>query len=409
MIVEGKLVDREFGVRHGQVQIHEGRIARVGDLGLKPDLKAADDEIIFPGFVDVHVHLRQGEEYKEDYQTATQAALHGGVTGMLDMPNNPIPPRADADLALKRSLVQGLPVNIDFYLGIGPDTRPGMNPFYKAFMGPSIGPLYFDNDAQLEEALQHYSGRRVTLHCEDPELLREYANAPTHEEQRAPRAEIEAIKTALRLAKKYGFHVHVAHLTTPESLELLEAFDGPAEADTGLPGAVWEATPHHLYFDIENRKRAERNTFLKMNPPLRTPASRAALLEAFLGGRIHFLSTDHAPHTVEEKSTKNPSGVPLLDTHGAFITWLMSKGFTPEQVALHCCELPGKFMRHGVGRIKEGYAGHLAILAPVRPWTVRAQEIRSKCAWSPFEGETFPGQVSHTIASGQIFRGGLPV
>ena len=138
MIVEGRLVDLEFGPRWGQIEILDGTITRLGDLGLKPDLKLGHEQLVFPGFVDVHTHLRQGDEYKEDFHTATQAALNGGVTCLLDMPNNPIPPVTKDMLAGKEAAVADLPVDIGFYLGLGPNTRPSGHPHYKAFMGPSI-------------------------------------------------------------------------------------------------------------------------------------------------------------------------------------------------------------------------------------------------------------------------------
>lgn len=410
MIVEGRLVDLEFGPRWGQIEILDGTITRLGDLGLKPDLKLGHEQLVFPGFVDVHTHLRQGDEYKEDFHTATQAALNGGVTCLLDMPNNPIPPVTKDMLAGKEAAVADLPVDIGFYLGLGPNTRPSGHPHYKAFMGPSIGPLFFHDDADLEETVRHYGNTRITLHCEDPEMLRHYAGAETHESSRPEKAEQKAVSTALRLARKYGFRVHVAHLSQADSLPELEAAAQEFWPDQrGLPGVVWESTPHHLFFDWDNRKEQARNAFLKMNPPLRSADSRKRLLEAFLSGRIHFLSTDHAPHTVEEKSTSNPSGVPLLDTYGSFVSWLMQQGMSARQICRHACFLPGLFSGRKVGRLLPGYRGHLAVLDWDQPWTVRAEDCRTKCGWSPFEGVTLPARVAYTIASGRLFRHGIEV
>jgi dihydroorotase len=409
LIVEGPLVDPDFGLQWGQVQIHEGLIARVGDLGLKAQLRFDERHLIFPGFVDVHTHLRQGDEHKEDFVTASAAALNGGITSMLDMPNNPTPPVRVEQLAGKRSACADLPVDIDFYLGVGPGTRPDHHPFYKAYMGPSIGPLFFHDDADLEQALRHYPGCRLSLHCEDPELLRHYQEEPLHEDQRPIAAEVEAVATALRLARKYEFFVHVVHLTSLDSLAQIEAYlatNPVLDLDSGLAAVVCEATPHHLYFDRENRQQAQRNEYLKMNPPLRSASHRRQLLQAFLHDRIDFLSTDHAPHTLAEKASSNPSGVPLLDTHGGFISWLLGQGMNALQVARHCCELPGKFMRRPIGRLKPGYAGDLAVLAPDHAWTVRAEDLHTKCGWSPFEGETFPGRVACTVAGGRVFLQG---
>lgn len=407
-VVEGRLVDSSFAPRWGQIEIRDGHIARLGDLALKPDLRLNQDQLVFPGFVDVHVHLRQGDEHKEDYETATRAALNGGVTCMLDMPNNPVPPVKLCDLQSKQERVRGLPVDIGFYLGLGPGTRPSGHTHYKAFMGPSIGPLYFHDDDDLEECVQHYPDVRLTLHCEDPVMLRQHEHEPTHEAKRPEEAERRAVETALRLARKYGFRVHVAHLSQPHSLgTLLEAAREFWPDSRDLPGVVWEATPHHLFFDWENRKLFSRDAFLKMNPPLRSPESRRLLLEAFLRGDIPFLSTDHAPHTVEEKETSNPSGVPLLDTYGAFCTWLLQQGMSAQRLARHACDLPGRFSGFKVGRLLPGYRAHLAVLDLGTPWTVRADDLHTRCGWSPFEGYTFPGRVAYTVASGRLFRHGL--
>lgn len=403
MIVQGRLVDALDGERWGQVLIEDGLIRAVGDGLGRPDFDFPEGCLVFPGFVDVHVHLRAGQEHKEDYRTGTAAALQGGVTAMLDMPNNPRPPTDAAGIEAKRRAVADLPVDIDFYAGVGPGTRPfGDHPHYKAYMAASVGPLHFQDRAGLEEALVHYSGRRVTFHCEDPQVLRECRHAPTHEERRPPRAEEQAIETVLDLAQRHAFAVHVAHLSTAGGLDRLRG------------RASCEATPHHLYFDTENRRQAARQEFLKMNPPLRPPHHRHTLLAAFLAGQIDFLATDHAPHTVEEKARDNPSGVPHLDTYGAFVAWLLHQGLSPTSAARHCCYLPGLFFgrnRQGapVGRLAPGYAGHLAVLRADRPWTVRAEDLRTRCGWSPFEGETLPGRVELTVARGRAFRQGKEI
>jgi dihydroorotase len=395
LLVEGALVDAE-GVRQGQVLIQDGVIARVGDGLGRPDLAFGEGFLVFPGFGDLHVHLREGQPHKETYQTGVEAALNGGVCFMLDMPNNPDPPVTAEQLEAKRARAGDWPVDLDFYAGVGPGTRPFHHRFYKAYVGPSIGPLFFHDDCDLEDTLQHYGGRRVTFHCEDPVMLREAAGAAEHEDRRPPEAELKAVETVMQLGQKYGFQVHVAHLSVVGSLDLLD-------------GAVSEVAPHHLYFDRENRHQAARNPFLKMNPPLRSRQNRLALLEAFRQGRIDFLATDHAPHTVAEKQSENPSGVPLLDTYGAFVAWLLHQGFTPEQLARHCCHLPGQFMDRNLGRIAEGYKGHLAVLNLKEPWTVQAEDCRTGCGWSPFEGETLPGRVELTVASGRVFRQGREI
>ncbi len=397
LLVEGPLVDPALGVRNGQVLIEDGVITQVGDGLGRADLSFGEGQLIFPGFGDIHVHLRQGQPHKETFETGVAAALNGGVCFMLDMPNNPDPPVTAEALEAKRQAAGEWPVDLDFYAGVGPGTRPFHHRFYKAYVGPSIGPLFFHDDHDLEDTLQHYGGRRITFHCEDPVVMRAREGEAAHEDKRAPEAELKAVETVVGLGKKHGFQVHVAHLSVAGSLDL-------------LAGGVSEVAPHHLYFDRENRLECERNEWLKMNPPLRTRENRLALLEAFRAGRIDYLATDHAPHTREEKARDNPSGVPLLDTYGAFVAWLLvEQGFTPEHLAKHACELPGLFMERKVGRIAPGYKGHLAVLDLTHPWTVRAEDVRTKCAWSPFEGETLPGRVAVTVASGRVFRAGREV
>lgn len=399
MIVAGRLVLAD-GVRPGQVEISGGEITRVGDGLGRPDLSFGDDHLVFPGFGDVHVHLRQGQEHKEDFGTGCAAALNGGVCFMLDMPNNPTPPVDAATLQAKRQAAGDPPVDLDFYAAVGPGTRPiPGHPHYKAYVGPSVGHLFFRNRQALEETLAAYAGQRVTFHCEDPEIMAAHAGEATHEAQRPPEAEIEAIRTVLEISARVGLRPHVAHLSTAAGLHLVR------EA-----GATCEIAPHHLFFDLDNRAAFDRSRFLKMNPPLRPAADRVVLLQAFLDGGIDLLATDHAPHTVAEKETENPSGVPLLDTYGGFVAWLLQRGMPPERAARHCCELPGRFFAtRRVGRLAEGYRGHLAVLKPDDPWTVRAEDLRTKCGWSPFEGVTLPGRVALTVCGGRVFRAGREV
>lgn len=399
LLVEGRLVLGD-GVRHGQVEIVDGAIARVGAGLGKANLSFGDDHLVFPGFGDVHVHLREGQEHKEDFHTGCAAALNGGVCFMLDMPNNPTPPVDAETLEAKRRRAGDLPVDVDFYAAVGPGTRPiPGHPHYKAYVGPSVGHLFFRNRQALEDALAAYAGHRVTFHCEDPEIMAAHAGEATHEAQRPPEAEIEAVRTVLAASEAHRIRPHVAHLSTAEGLRLIQ------EA-----GATCEVAPHHLFFDVDNRAGFERARFLKMNPPLRPAADRKSLLRSFLDGGIDFLATDHAPHTVREKETENPSGVPLLDTYGGFVAWLLRQGMSAEQVARHCCDLPGRFFAtRRVGRLAEGHRGHLAVLKPDDPWTVRSEDLRTKCGWSPFEGVTLPGRVALTVCGGRVFRQGREV
>src|SRR4051794_22844105 len=209
VIVEGRLADVD-GVRPGQVAIEDGIIAAVGpDLG-QPDHAFGDDCLIFAGMGDVHIHAREdvtGRDcHKETFATAAAAALHGGVVHVADMPNNPAAPVDDAGYAAKERLVAaaGLPVAFTLYAGIGPATRPLRRTVpYKAYMGPSVGELFFTSLEDLDRALSHYRGRAVSFHCEDPALLERHRGAPTHEARRPPECELSATRFALAMVEKH--------------------------------------------------------------------------------------------------------------------------------------------------------------------------------------------------------------
>ncbi len=391
MIIEGIYVDDREGPRRGQIEFDQDKILRVGpELG-PADHSFGERQLIFPGFGDVHVHLREGQEYKEDYQTGAAAALQGGVCFCLDMPNNPIPPVDRPSYDAKMAKVGRPPLDIQLYAALGPGTRPFGAAHYKCFMAHSIGPLYFENLAAIETVLSLYRGCQVTFHAEDPEMILEHA--PTHEASRPDQAEPVAIEEAIRLGQLFDLKVNIAHVSTAEGLELV----------LGAPGVTCEVTPHHLFFDVENRTQFATDKLLKMNPPLRAPRHREALMKAFLEDKIDFLATDHAPHTVEEKKSSNPSGVPHLDTYGAFCTWLLvEKKCDPRVLARATAVRPGEFFDGRPRRLQPEAPADLTVLSLDDPWTVRRDEIKSKCGWSPFEGFTFPGRVAATITAGRL-------
>ncbi|HID21433.1 MAG TPA: amidohydrolase [Planctomycetaceae bacterium] len=407
-IIAGRLVHPD-GVVEGQVRFEKDRIAEVGtDLG-PPDHEFGPDCLIFAGMGDIHIHAREdisGQQiHKEDFQTAAAAAIHGGVVHVADMPNNPVAPVDDASYAAKLRLVQKrkLPVHFTLYAGIGPETRPLSRPVpYKAYMGPSVGDLFFTSLRQLDETLARYQGCSVSFHCEDPEQLSAHAHASTHEQRRPPQCEISATRFALEMIEKHRLVGKLCHYSVREGLSLIRA-----AKRRGLP-VTCEVTPHHLYFDVTHI-RPDRRHLMQMNPPLRSPEDRHALLEALRDGTLDYLATDHAPHTLEEKQL-GVSGQPHLDTFGPFVTWLMrERGFAPEQVARFCCANPGEFVNpfstpRRFGRIEPGYTASLTVLNLARPTTVRREDLRTKCRWSPFEGVTFPGSVEAVFIDGRRVR-----
>lgn len=408
--IEGPTVTHRAGSGGGAVPLRvdidlvTGLIADVGPITGRADLSLGEGHWIFPGFIDVHVHAREdttsAHSYKETFETAGLAAIHGGVTAYVDMPNNPVPPVDDASYAAKRELTRSSPVDVLLYAGIGPNTRPlTFRVPYKAYMGPSVGDLFFSSYAALREALARYRGQRVAFHAEDPDLLAASRGAPTHSQRRPPEAEVVAVERALELCEGYQIDGHICHLSTQGGLELIRAARRRGQHVT------CEVTPHHLFYDLENSSSYTRPGFLQCNPPLRSRLDRIALLEAFKGDEVDYLATDHAPHSLEENE-RGVSGVPHLDTYGAFIFWLIDQGVRLETIRQTAAERPGKFLSHylpqSYGKIEKGYVGSLTILRR-GSGVVRRSAIKTRAGWSPFEGVDLGGEVSHTIVRGHVY------
>jgi dihydroorotase len=408
MIVAGQLVSTE-SVQRGQIRIEGDRIVDAGTALGRPDVEFADECLIFAGMGDIHIHARDDvsrkETYKEDFATAAAAAINGGVVHVADMPNNPAAPIDDASYTAKRRHLSSrrVPMQVTLYAGIGPGTRPlSFDVPYKAYMGPSVGDLYFTSLQQLDETLARYRGCNVSFHCEDPELLDANRNRSTHEQRRPPECEVSATRFALAMIEKYDLTGKLCHYSVQEGLPLIRV----ARAK-GLR-VTCEVTPHHLYFgeaDVTNENRG----WMQMNPPLRRTSDRLAMLDALRDGTLDYLATDHAPHTREENA-RGISGQPHLDTYGAFVTWLiLEHRFTPQRIAEICSANPGAFVNpytapKKFGRIEPGYTASLTVLNLKRSWTVRREDLKTKCGWSPFEGMTFPGSVEAVFVEGRRLR-----
>jgi dihydroorotase len=265
-------------------------------------------------------------------------------------------------------------------------------------MGPSVGELYFRSLEDLDATLASYQGQAVSFHCEDPLLLEQHQGAPTHQQRRPPECELSATRFALAMIEKHRLAGKLCHYSVGEGLALIRAAKARGLAVTA------EVTPHHVFFDTAMLTEHNR-PWMQMNPPLRAPADRAAMLEALRDGTADFLATDHAPHTRAEKE-RGASGQPHLDTFGPFLTWLLlEQGFTPQRIAAVASANPGAFVNpyqpEKFGRLAPGYVGSLTVLDLRRPTTVRRDELRTRCGWSPFEGLTFPGGVAAVFVRGQ--------
>ncbi|MBI2579444.1 MAG: amidohydrolase family protein [Candidatus Aenigmarchaeota archaeon] len=414
MIVEGRLISHE-GERFGQVEINPetGLIEDVGaNLGT-PDIRFYD-RMVFPGFVDLHIHAREDasgkKTHKETFRTASEAAIHGGVVLVGDMPNNDVPPVDDVSYEAKERLTKASLVDVMLYAGIGPDTCPLRRIVpYKAYMGavskggpnPYVERLDFHTKKEVGDAAFRYMWEHVSYHCEDSDVLRQSEDRPTHEQRRPPEAEVMATDFALYLIGKYRQHGKLCHFSIGTGLPKIMAARLRGE------NVTCEASPHHLYFDTSMLTDKNR-LWLQVNSPLRSPDDREALIEGLRGGDVDYLATDHAPHTRDEK-LKGISGIPHLDTYGGFTTWLMKKhGYTPQDIARVCSYNPGMFVEPFMpvryGKIEPGYAGSLTVIDMSAPYRVDRENLKTKCGWSPFEGVVFPGSVSCTIVRGNVYR-----
>ncbi len=403
--IEGNIVSTNRVFR-GRIQIdNRGMISKIGSPTGEADF-IFKDELIFPGFIDLHVHAREDmshtQEYKEDFISAGEAAINGGVTLFAEMPNNPIPPIDDTSYQAKKELAKKSPVTVLLYAGIGSKTAPlNKKVPYKVFMGPSVGELFFTGSEDLEKAVAKYHGQNASFHCEDPKILEENSKASSHESKRPKEAEISAVDFAIELIEKYDLTGKICHCSTTQGMQkIIEA------KARGVKISV-EVTPHHLYFDetmIKDFKRVE----FQVNPPIRqTKENRLALIEMLKKGDIDYLATDHAPHSVEEKE-KGISGLTHLDTYGPFVSWLMKEhGFTEEEIAKVCSLNPGNFINEFVegkyGSIEEGYIGSLTVIDMKKPIKVEKEMLKTKCKWSPFLGITFPGSVVMTVIKGKVY------
>lgn len=401
LTIEGKIVNFH-NEKFGRIEINPdtGLIENVGDATGKADILLGDTDLIFPGFGDLHVHTREDQtgkwNYKEDFESASKAAINGGVTFALDMTNNYLPLTTE-EVYLERKKLAKQKTKIDLVLAapIGPYTKPFSFPTpYKLFMSHSVGDLFFKTKKEIEAAVERYTGQNISFHCEDPEILGKHKNASTNLEQRPPEAEVEGIRFALELIEKYKIQGRICHLTTRKGLELV------VEAKAKGVDVYCEVTPHHLYFD--------KSAKMQMNPPLRTEEDRLALIKGLKNGEIDFLASDHAPHSSAERD-KGISGVPQLDTYGSFATWLMHEhGFTPKEIVHVCSHNPGKYIRtfvenEGFGEIKTGNIGSLTIIDTAKKHLIQAKNLATKAAWSPFLGIEFAGSVKYAIIRGRVY------
>jgi len=402
MIIDAVCVTSTYKKRQ-KIKCSGGIIEEVGDLSLKADYTFSDDCLLFSGMGDIHIHAREDVSgkncYKEDFTTALAAMHQGGVIHAGDMPNNPIPPINAESFEAKKKLADEKTCGaIWLYAGIGPETSPLPYPVpYKAYMGPSIGELYFKDLQSLDKAIARYAGQSVSFHCEDPQILEDSKTHKNHNLRRPVEAEVVATKDALMLIEKYKLKGKLCHYSSGHGLELIR------QARSRGVSVELEVTPQHLYFDLEHIPENELGLF-QMNPPIRHEADRKALFEALKNGEIQYLATDHAPHTMEEKKS-GTSGLTGLDTYGAFVTWLIDQGIDPKLIATVASENPGafqgRFYSYLRGKLEVGYEASFTVLNLNKPIKITNERLKTKVGHGPFNGVTFPGQLEALFVAGK--------
>lgn len=399
------------------IVIENDMIFSVGEKCDKYDrLIDLSGKIVFPGMIDAHVHVRDLEQsYKEDWETASEAAIAGGVTMIFDMPNT-IPPTIDLkSLELKREAAKKSKVNHKFYLGINEKSIHSLQDLLKSkhqdiagikiFLAESSSNAVIDRKEDLRqifELAKEYD-LIVAVHTELQACLNRYKLEPilsNHDLIRARECAIQGTKLVLTLCNEIKNKLYIAHVSTKEELDLIRAYKDDNEI-------YCEATPHHLFLDKSILD--EVGNFGKVNPPLRTKADNDALWQGVLDGSIDVIGSDHAPHTVEEKNMpylQSPSGFPGLETSiPLLIDAYLSNKISYEKIAeLTAANQAQIFNLADRGKIAAGYYADLAIVDPKISWKIKPQRFNSKAKYSPFQNRNLHGKIVTTIVNGKIYN-----
>lgn len=422
--------------------VNEGTIFE-GDLLIENDLiveiaetispKSSDCKIIdaegnylIPGAIDDQVHFREpGLTHKGDIESESRAAVAGGITSFIEQPNtvpNAVTQElleqkyqiaADSSFANYSFMMGGTNDNLEEILKTNPRNVAGL----KLFLGSSTGDMLVDSTDSLEKIFSS-TKLLIAVHCEDESTVK--SNLAKYKEQYGDDIPVEChplIRTeeacylsssrTVELAKKTGARLHVFHISTAKELDLFTNKIPLAEKMITA-----EVCIHHLWFSDEDYKT--KGNFIKWNPAVKTANDREALWKAVNDGRIDVIATDHAPHTLEEKSqvyTKAPSGGPLVQHAVVAMFEAYHQGkITIEKIVEKMCHNPASLFKiEKRGFIKVGYYADLAIVNAGLPWSVKKENILAKCGWSPFEGYTFKSRITHTFVNGQLVYQGFKV
>ncbi|GAA4793170.1 dihydroorotase [Olivibacter ginsenosidimutans] len=413
IVNEGKIYRADLYLNHGIIEMIAHEINHPADRVIQ-----AEGLYLLPGLIDDQVHFREpGLTDKADIWHESRAAVAGGTTSFMEMPNT-IPNTLTQDLledkyqiAAKNSLA-----NYSFYMGAANDnleevlkTDPKRVCGVKVFMGSSTGNMLVDNEQTLEGIFKEVP-LLIATHCEDEATIR--ANVKRFQEEndeltiamhpliRSAEACYRSSSHAVSLAQKFGTRLHILHISTAKEISLFRN-DLPLNEKK----ITAEACIHHLWFSDADYKT--KGNFIKWNPAVKTKQDQEAIFQAVRDGHIDVIATDHAPHTIAEKSrpyATAPSGGPLVQHalqalldcyHEGKISLEQIVQKTAHNTAI-CFQIANR------GYIREGYAADLVLVDLNKPYTVNKANILSKCGWSPFEGHTFRSSITHTIVSGNL-------
>ena len=374
---------------------------------------------LIPGIIDDQVHFREpGLTHKAEIYTESKAAISGGITSFMEMPNTKPQTLTQELLEEKFQLGDKKSIaNFSFFMGASNNnlsevlkTNPKHVGAIKIFMGSSTGDMLVDNKKVLEEIFKK-SDCLIAVHCEDEETIQKNLDEAKnkfgedipiemHPKIRSVDACYKSSSLAVELAKKHNTRLHVFHISTEKELQLFTNTKPLREKRITA-----EVCIHHLYFNSNDYKT--KGTLIKWNPAIKEKSDQDALLAALLDRRLDVIATDHAPHTIEEKNNKYlraPSGGPLIENAlKVMLKFVKEKKITIEEVVEKMCHNPAIcFQIEKRGFIKEKYYADLVLVDIEKEYEVTEGKILSKCGWSPFVGEKLNGQVEYTIVNGHI-------
>ncbi len=420
-IIKGAEIINEGQRLFKDVLIEGGRIAQIGanlSSGNAVEINA-DGLWLLPGLIDDQVHFREpGLTHKAEIYTESRAAVAGGITSYMEMPNV-IPQTvtqellaAKYEIGANRSLANysffmgGTNTNLEEVLKTDPKNVCGV----KLFMGSSTGDMLVDNKKTLENVFSN-SPLLIATHCEDEETIRANMKAAVekygenipiemHPIIRSREACLRSSSMAVELAKRHNTRLHILHISTAEETHIFDNSRPLSEKRI-----TSEACVHHLWFSDEDY--AKKGTHIKWNPAVKAVSDREAIWEALLDDRIDVVATDHAPHTLDEKSNlyaSAPSGGPLVQQAlQAFIEMHKQGRITMERMVEKMCHAPAVcFQLSERGYIREGYWADIVLVDPKASETVERPSLLYKCGWSPFEGQTFSSKIKSTFVSGHL-------